>query len=102
MMRKTVATAMMTIGMLILCTMTASAYLEPSTVSYLLQVGAMVVIAGGAAVAIYWKKLKMFFKNRKAKKQGADAPAEQVHTTAPDDGGNDTVKIDLSSLDEDK
>ena len=46
----------------------ASAYLDPSVMTYAIQVVAGVVIAGGAALAIYWKKIKLFFKKRKQNK----------------------------------
>ncbi len=44
---------------------TAFAYLDPATTSYIVQVVAGVVIACGAAVGIFWKKIRMFFRKRK-------------------------------------
>lgn len=46
----------------------AFAYLDPSTLTYTIQVIAGVFIAGGAAVGIYWHKIKRFFKGKKDKK----------------------------------
>jgi high-affinity Fe2+/Pb2+ permease len=48
-----------------LFTINASAYLDPSAMTYIIQAVAGVVIAGGAAFVIYWKKIKLFFKKRK-------------------------------------
>ena len=44
---------------------TAFAYLDPATTSYIIQIVAGVVIACGAAVGIFWKKIRLFFRNRK-------------------------------------
>ena len=48
----------------------AFAYLDPSTMTYAIQAVAGVVIAVGAAVGIYWHKLKRAVKgNKKAEKK---------------------------------
>ena len=44
---------------------TAAAYIDPSGVTYIIQAVAGVVIAGGAAIAIYWRKIRLFFRNRR-------------------------------------
>ena len=54
---------------MMLCTSYAFAYLDPSTVTYLIQIVAGVFIAGGAAIGIYWHKIKLFFKRKKEDKQ---------------------------------
>ncbi|MDR1961145.1 MAG: hypothetical protein LBQ16_02550 [Gracilibacteraceae bacterium] len=41
------------------------AYIDPSAATYVIQAVAGVVIAGGAAITIYWRKIKRFFKERK-------------------------------------
>ena len=46
----------------------AAAYLDPSAMTYVIQAVAGVAIAGGAALVIYWKKIKLFFKKRKNNK----------------------------------
>lgn len=45
----------------------AFAYLDPSTLTYAIQVIAGVFIAGGAAIGIYWHKIKRFFKKNSKK-----------------------------------
>ncbi|MDR1073412.1 MAG: zinc ribbon domain-containing protein [Treponema sp.] len=39
-----------------------SAYLDPSTMTYVIQIVAGAVIASGTAVAVFWHKIKRFFK----------------------------------------
>lgn len=46
---------------------TAYAYLDPATTSYVIQVVAGVFIAGGALIGIFWKKIRIFFRNMKMK-----------------------------------
>ena len=48
-------------------TINGAAYLNPGVFSYVIQVVAMLVmvIAGGAAIVIYWKKIKLLFKKSK-------------------------------------
>lgn len=48
-----------------LFSMTAFAYIDPATTSYLIQIVAGVVIAAGATVGIFWKKIKMSFRKKK-------------------------------------
>ena len=52
----------------LLSSVNVAAYLDPSAMTYIIQAVAGVVIAGGAALVIYWKKIKLFFKKRKANK----------------------------------
>ena len=47
---------------------TTLAYIDPATSSYVIQIIAGVVIACGAAVGIFWKRIRMFFRNRKIKR----------------------------------
>jgi glycerol uptake facilitator-like aquaporin len=53
---------------MVLCSLNSSAYLDPSTMTYVIQAVAGVFIAGGAAVAIYWHKIKKYFRDRKRRK----------------------------------
>lgn len=54
---------------------TAFAYLDPGTVTYVVSMIAGLVIAGGAALAIFRRKIKLFFQNLGKKK---DAAGESV------------------------
>lgn len=55
------------------------AYLDPGTVSYVVSMIAALFIAAGAALAIFRRKIKLFFQNLLGKNKG-QAPAD----TAPD------------------
>lgn len=49
----------------LLFSITSFAYIDPATTSYLIQIVAGVVIAAGATVGIFWKKIKMSFRRKK-------------------------------------
>lgn len=60
--------------MMLLFSVPAFAYLDPGTVSYVVSMIAGLFIAGGAAIAIFRRKIKLFFQNLGKKKKG-EAPA---------------------------
>ncbi len=43
----------------------AKAYIDPATTSYLIQIIAGVFIAAGTVVGVFWKKIRLFFRNKK-------------------------------------
>jgi len=47
---------------------TALAYIDPATTSYIIQIVAGVFIACGAMIGIFWKKIRLFFRNIKMKR----------------------------------
>lgn len=59
----------------LLLSVPAFAYLDPGTVTYVVSMIAGLFIAGGAALAIFRRKIKLFFQNL-GKKKDASAPAE--------------------------
>ena len=68
-MKRILRTAYFTLCFLLMLSTSALAYIDPATTSYVVQIIAGVFLAGGAAVGIYWHKIKRFFKNRKKNKQ---------------------------------
>ena len=48
----------LTCGLMVAMTVNASAYLDPSVMTYTIQVVAGVVVAVGAVVGVYWRKAK--------------------------------------------
>lgn len=61
-------------GYFFLCTMVvcsnyASAYIDPSAMTYVIQAVAGVFIAGGAAIGVFRHRIIRFFKNLKNKKK---------------------------------
>lgn len=67
-MKKTIKLLYFFICAMMLFSTYAFAYLDPSTMTYAIQVVAGVLIAAGAVVGIYWHKIKRAFKNKKKKK----------------------------------
>ncbi len=51
--------------MTVMLSSTAHAYIDPAATSYIVQIVAGVVIACGVTVGVFWKKIKLFFKNKK-------------------------------------
>ena len=54
---------LLTCGLMAAMTMNASAYLDPSVMTYTIQVVAGVVVAVGAVVGVYWRKAKKKVQN---------------------------------------
>ncbi len=55
--------------MMLLFSAPAFAYLDPGTVTYIVSMVAGLFIAGGAALAIFRRKIKLFFQNLGKKKE---------------------------------
>lgn len=77
-MKKIFARAYFSFFMVMMFTATAFAYLDPGTVSYVVSMIAGLFIAGGAAIAIFRRKIKLFFQNMGKKKQETAAPADNT------------------------
>jgi hypothetical protein len=45
----------------------ARPYVDPATTSYIIQIVAGVFIACGAFVGIFWKKIRLYFRDKKLK-----------------------------------
>ena len=58
---------------------TASAYIDPSAMTYIVQVVVGIVVVGGAAFGFYFNKLKRAFRKKGEKK------AEAVQVVAEED-----------------
>lgn len=72
--------AFMMLGM-VLCSGMASAYIDPSAMTYIVQVVVGIVIAGAAAFGFYFKKIKRKVTKSIKKSETTyddDAPLEQV------------------------
>lgn len=57
-MKKVFASAMFVLGLLLTFSTTAFAYIDPSVMTYSIQIVAGVVVAVGAVIGIYWRKAK--------------------------------------------
>ena len=72
-------------------------YIDPAMTSYIIQIIAGVVVAGGAALAIFWNKITRFFRNKKNAKEGK--PLEAPKQSPKKDGKSIITAADL--LDDD-
>lgn len=86
---KKILCAVNMICLAMIMTVNASAYIDPATTSYIVQIVAGVVIAGGAVVGIYFKKIKSFFKKKKGEPE--IKPAEKKPVSKD---GNEVVTAD--------
>ena len=57
-MKKVFASAMFVLGLMLTFSTTAFAYIDPSVMTYSIQIIAGVVVAVGAVIGIYWRKAK--------------------------------------------
>lgn len=83
--------------MVLLFAVPAFAYLDPGTVTYVVSMIAGLFIAGGAALAIFRRKIKLFFQNL-GKKKAAD-----TETAGESFGGEINPMADVvNPMDEEK
>lgn len=68
-MKKILARSYYVFFLMVLFTVSAFAYLDPGTVSYVVSMIAGLFIAGGAAIAIFRRRIKLFFQNLGKKKE---------------------------------
>lgn len=71
---------------------TASAYIDPSAMTYIVQLVVGIVIAGGAAFAFYFRKIKRKFKKK-------DTQLEDYDNQEPVDFSDDD-EFDIKHMDE--
>ena len=62
----------------------AFAYLDPGTLSYVISMIAGLFIAAGAAIAIFRRKIKLFFQNLGKKKQDVEDTVDPLADVAED------------------
>lgn len=60
------------------------AYIDPSSMTYLIQIIAGVVIAAGAGVGFYWKRIKRSIRNRKEAREAAENGGAAARTNLPE------------------
>lgn len=76
-MKKLFGRAYFVFFMMLLLSVPAFAYLDPGTVTYVVSMIAGLFIAGGAAAAIFRRKIKLFFQNLGKKKDETAPVAEE-------------------------
>lgn len=71
-----------------LLTVSSAAYIDPSAMTYIIQIIAGVVIAAGAAFGLYWRRIKRFFTKNK----------DNAYVVDDDDDDDDDYGMDDYSL----
>ncbi len=66
-MKRIIPIAYFTLCLMLLLSRTAFAYIDPSATAPIIQVVGGVLIAAGATIAIFWKKIKNAFNKNKYK-----------------------------------
>ena len=64
------------IAMTLMSLRTAQAYIDPSSMTSLIQIIAGAAVAVGAGFGFYWKRIKRYFRNKKRAKEEARYAAE--------------------------
>ena len=67
----------LTCSLMVAMTMNVSAYLDPSVMTYTIQVVAGVVVAVGAVVGVYWRKAKKKVQNSLGMDENAKKTVEE-------------------------
>ena len=67
----------LTCSLMVAMTMNASAYLDPSVMTYTIQAVAGVVVAVGAVVGVYWRKAKKKVQNSLGMDENAKKAVEE-------------------------
>ena len=71
-------------------TSNAAMYIDPATTSYIIQIGAGVLIAAGTFFGIFWSKIKRAFKKKEQEVEAIDAS----EINALHDGAKDVITAD--------
>ena len=87
-MRKLLDHALLAVGVMLIFSTTAFAYLDPSVMTYAIQVVAGVVIAVGAVIGIYWRRAKKKVGDKLGIDENAKKEVEdEVVEISEEDGG---------------
>jgi len=76
---------------MIMLSINASAYLDPSVMTYTIQVVAGVVVAVGAVIGVYWRKAKKKVQEKMGIDENAKKEVEDDVVEIQDDGKNSMV-----------
>ena len=82
---------------MMLFSVTAFAYIDPSAMTYIIQIIAGMVIAAGAAFGFYWRRIKRAFSKRKSSSAAFDDRDYDMIDEDDDEGYGD---YDIDSADD--
>ena len=75
---------------------TAQAYIDPSSMTYLIQIIAGAAIAIGAGLGFYWKRIKRYFRRKKEEKVNGSISETSEMPDDAEDIYDPTVEEDSS------
>ena len=75
------------------------AYIDPSSMTYLIQIIAGVVIAAGAGIGFYWKRIKRSMQKKKEAKEAAANGSAPAPVDAASEG--ETFTADMLRAEDD-
>ncbi len=76
-MNKVFSKALFALGLTLMFSTTVFAYLDPSVMTYTIQVVAGVVVAVGAVIGVYWRKAKKKLQNKMGIDENAKKEVEE-------------------------
>ena len=76
-MSKFIVRAFLAIGLMLTFSITAFAYIDPSVMTYSIQIIAGVVVAVGAVIGIYWRKAKKKVQDKLGIDENANKTVEE-------------------------
>lgn len=76
-MRKVFAKMLFVLGLMVTFSTTAFAYIDPSVMTYGIQLVAGLVVAVGAVIGIYWRKAKKKIQNKLGIDENANKEVEE-------------------------
>ena len=76
-MAKFLARVFLTVGLMLTFSTTAFAYIDPSVMTYSIQIVAGVVVAVGAVIGIYWRKAKKKVQDKLGIDENANKEVEE-------------------------
>ena len=76
-MSKFIVRAFLAIGLMLTFSITAFAYIDPSVMTYSIQIIAGVVVAAGAVIGIYWRKAKKKVQDKLGIDENANKTVEE-------------------------
>ena len=76
-MKKIFARMFFAVGLMMAFSTTAFAYLDPSVMTYTIQVVAGVIVAVGAVIGIYWRKAKKKMQDKLGIDENANKEVEK-------------------------
>lgn len=82
---KLLSRLLLAIGLMLMFSITAFAYVDPSVMTYTIQVVAGVIIAVGAVIGIYWRRAKKKVQNTLGIDENAKKEVEEDVIEISDD-----------------